>query len=86
MTKKTLMASRPTKKQLNISYVGVDAATSIPKKGSIKYRSRIKNKGICYYLGLYETPEAAAKAYNKKAKNLFGGQRNAKKNGRWNKL
>lgn len=37
-----------------------------------KYRAQIKHnkKGIC--IGLYNTPEEAAEAYNKKAKELFG--------------
>jgi hypothetical protein len=49
-----------------IKYLGVD----LIKKG--KYRSKIKVNGITKHIGIFDNPELAAMAYDKKAKYYFG--------------
>ena len=41
-------------------------------KWANKWQAQIKNKGRRIYLGLYDTEERAAQAYNLAAKNFFG--------------
>jgi hypothetical protein len=36
------------------------------------YKAQIGKEGVIYYLGYFKNPEDAAKAYNKKAKELYG--------------
>lgn len=50
------------------------------------FRAVIYNNGTRYSLGYYTDPFEAAKAYNKKAKSLFGSEKKAKKIGRWNAI
>ena len=42
------------------------------KNDKISYVARIENRGVSIYIGVFDTPEKAARAYNKKAKELFG--------------
>lgn len=42
------------------------------KKLNGKYQARINARGLCYCLGVYNTPEEAAKAYDEKAKEIHG--------------
>lgn len=39
-----------------------------------KYRALISNKGNTIHLGMFDTPEAAAEAYNTKSRELFGDE------------
>jgi len=84
-----LKPSKPTKKTAGVNYRGVSLNLYSTKNGEWKicsYRSRINNSyGMEEYLGSFKTPEAAAKAYNKRAKALFG-EKKAKSQGRWNHL
>jgi hypothetical protein len=41
-------------------------------KNKPRYRARIKNNGIIYFLGSYQTEEEAAIVYNKASKKLNG--------------
>ncbi len=58
-------ASRQRKTKSDTGYTGVYRENS-------RYRSVISNKGKTIHLGMYDTPEEAAIAYNKKSKELFG--------------
>lgn len=67
------------------NYRGVNLDVTKLKNNKEKYfRAIIVNDGHRYSLGYYDNPIEAAKAYNKKAKNLFGSEKKAKAIGRWN--
>lgn len=57
--------NRNVQKNNLIGYKGV-------KKANNKYMARIFHNNIYIYLGVFNTPEDAAKEYNKKAKEIFG--------------
>lgn len=82
--------ARPNKKSLGISYRGVDVSAHQLSNGkwAYKYRARISAKlqGDTRYLGTFQTPEEAAKAYNLAAKKVFRTETIAKKNHCWNSL
>lgn len=41
-------------------------------KGRSLFKAQIGKDGVVYYLGYFKNPKEAAKAYNKKAKELYG--------------
>lgn len=56
------------RKDSTMPYKGIH----LHKKGEKKYQARIKKDGISKSLGYYEKPEEAARAYDAKARELFG--------------
>jgi hypothetical protein len=58
-------ASRQRKTSSKTGYTGV-------YKENKKYRAIISINGKAVHLGMYQTPEAAAEAYNRKSKELYG--------------
>ena len=58
-------ASRQRKTTSTTGYTGV-------YKEHTRYRALISNKGTTIHLGMFDTPEEAAEAYNKKSVELFG--------------
>jgi hypothetical protein len=89
LSKTKTINKRPTKGSEGISYLGVSLNVFQTKTGEWKvysFKSRINNKsGEQEYLGSYKTPLDAAKAYNKRAKAMFG-EKKAKNLKRWNFL
>lgn len=57
--------NRSKSKNTNCKYKGI-----YPKRN--KFAAQIKHNGTMFYLGSFNTQEEAAKAYNIKAKELFG--------------
>lgn len=60
-------ASRQRKTTSTTGYTGV-------YKEHTRYRALISNKGATIHLGMFDTPEEAAAAYNKKSMELFGDE------------
>lgn len=61
--------------QNNANKQKVAFARELPKgvtRTGSKYRARLHHKGKTYSLGTYDSPEEAAEAYNKKAKEVHG--------------
>jgi len=52
--------------------VSVQTYKGIYKTSNGKYAARLWHNGVKLHIGTYDTPEAAARAYDKKAKELFG--------------
>jgi hypothetical protein len=59
------VASRQRKTTSTTGYTGV-------YKENSRYRAVISHKGKTLHLGMYDTPEEAARAYNKRSVELFG--------------
>lgn len=65
--------------------VSVDITVLNSKRPNV-FRAQLTRFGVTYSLGYHVTAVEAAKAYNKKAKSLFGSEKAAKEAGRWNNI
>lgn len=63
------MNRRPNKNN-RTAYKGVTMVKRA--NGKISYMARIRDKGVSIHIGMFDTAEKAARAYNKKATELFG--------------
>lgn len=64
----TKLAKTNTSKSVTTPYVGVTAVNG----GKHGWKARITLMGNRRYLGVFNTPEKAARAYNTEYKNFFG--------------
>ncbi len=61
------LCNRSLQKNSTTGYKGVS-----PHRASRKFQAKIQNKGTTIFLGLHDTAEKAAMAYNRAAKRLHG--------------
>lgn len=81
-TVKTKKLTLATAKKMAKNYRGVSVVSKL--LGTKPFKAKLTHETVTHFLGHYADAKEAALAYNKKAKTIFKGEKNAKNKNRWN--